>query len=139
MTMYKNVDGVKIELTSAEIAEIEAEEAEALAEVLPKWRETASITKQEFGIGLFTLGIILDEDGALSVVKGDWPAVFAGALDAMTPSKKTIAKLTWAGAQTIGRNHPLIGALQKYSIEAETVPPLTDELIDRLFGWSDAE
>lgn len=97
------------------------------------WRSNVYLTRQEFCLALFDNNV-LPHSEAMEAVKGDWPASFDAALTGRDDADRI--RIVWAGAQTIGRNHPLILMLQAFSLENETIPPLTDEFVDQLFGWT---
>lgn len=98
------------------------------------WREKAALTRQDFCLALYDNDVLPYEE-AMQATKGDWPASFEPALAGLDDANRH--RIVWAGAQTIGRTHPLIIMLQSFSAENETIPPLTDEFVDQLFGWTD--
>lgn len=98
------------------------------------WRGKAALTRQDFCLALYDNGVLPYEE-AMRATKGDWPASFEPALAGLEDANRH--RIVWAGAQTIGRTHPLILMLQAFSAENETIPPLTDEFVDQLFGWTD--
>lgn len=97
------------------------------------WREDAFLTKQMFCLGLVDLGILtMPETDQL--VSGIWPALFIPAINSTPDPIRTHA--IWNTATIVNRNDGLVLMLQAYSISAGTFPPLTDALVDELFGWT---
>lgn len=99
---------------------------------ITQWRETASLTKQEFCLALRDASVLNDADTKVAV-NGGWPSPFLPALAGLNDPVK--AEIIWAGATIINRNEALILVMQSYSLTDPDVTDLTDALVDSMFGW----
>jgi hypothetical protein len=125
---HKMVNGVRVELTDAEIAEMAANEAESEANRLPEWRSKATLSRREFCIAAYRAGLLSEADAVLAA-KGEWPASFDAALVGLPTNVVTEAKIEWASVSEIRRSAPLLATVQ-------ATAGVTDEQLDALFGWT---
>lgn len=106
MTMYKNVNGVTLELTSAEVAEYEAEQARVNIPTVPQ-----VVTMRQARRALL-------DAGKLTIVNS--------AIAAMVGAQGDQARIDWEFSGEVQRAQPLVSALAP-------VLGMTSEEIDQLF------
>ena len=124
---HKMVNGVKVELTDAEIAELAANEAEWEANKLPEWRSNATLSRRQFCIAAYRAGLLSETDAVLAA-KGEWPASFDAALVGLPANVVTEAKIEWAAVSEIRRSAPLLETVRQSA-------GVTEDVIDTMFGY----
>ena len=124
---HKMVNGVRVELTGAEIAELAAYEAESEANRLPEWRSKAAISRRQFCIAAYRAGLLSEADAVLAA-KGEWPASFDAALVGLPANVITEAKIEWAAVSEILRSAPLLETVRQSA-------GVTEDVLDTMFGY----
>lgn len=94
--------------------------------VLVEWRETASLSKNDFITACFDAGI-LSETAAEEAISG-WPASWNAFFNGRSARERIAAKSLWANVRQIKRNAPLMLALQAHG-------RISASQLDALFGW----
>jgi hypothetical protein len=92
------------------------------------FRETATLSKQDFCFALAKKGILSAED-AIEAAKGNWPAAFEDALAGADADEALKAKIEWASTATVYRSYP---TLEPLAIAAN----ITSNDLDLMFGYT---
>lgn len=103
---------------------------------LEGWRNVAVITKTQFCLSMYRLGVLTPEL-AEEAAKGSWPAAFDDALAELSEEQRATFRISFAGEEEISRNHPALSLVQSFAAATEGLPSVTDEQLDTVFGWSD--
>ena len=106
--MIKLVDGVEVEMTEDEVAELEALRAAAAPAPLP------SLTMRKFRLGLLSAGLLDDVNAAI---------------DSLPEPDRSVARVEFEYAGEVVRTDPWIAAL------ADPLG-LTEAEIDALWAWA---
>lgn len=93
---------------------------------LAERRAACAIPRGTLCTNLLTVGLLSPAD-AVSASKGNWPDVFAAAISGLSATDQAKAQISWAGAASIPRMHPLI-------LTVQATIGLTDAQVDALFG-----
>jgi len=96
------------------------------AETLAAERAATSLPKAEFCTNLMGASILPPAD-AIEASRGKWPVTFDAVIADLPVAEAAAYQITWAGATTISRVHPLIALLAAHA-------GLTDAQVDALFG-----
>jgi hypothetical protein len=136
MERSKNVNGERVPLTDKENIEINSLEAMPKPDPLTAWRETHNIPVAEFCMSLYRMGR-LPATEAVEAAQRIWPPTFNAGIAHLSEEDQVAAKLQWADAKNVRRNHAWIGILQKLSVvvNGAKLPPMTEAEVDTLFGW----
>lgn len=94
------------------------------------FRSEATLTRADFIIAITMAGVIPQSE-ALEAAKGEWPSTFAEVLSHLPAAAQFGARVAWATATSISRNHPLISMLIN-----DQSTTLTEEQVDALFGYT---
>lgn len=98
------------------------------AEKREAWRLTAFLSRAQFALATYRLGILPLEE-AIGAGKGDWPASFTPILAAMPEGiDPGEAQILWAGITIVERLHPLFEAVRQFR-------GMTPEQADAMFGY----
>lgn len=93
-----------------------------------QWRETASLDRRGFCIWLLRTGV-LSSDESVAAARGDWPQAFSDALAGLPDNVQAEAKIEWATAINIRRDHPLLEILRQKA-------GIPHEVLDEAFGYA---
>ena len=96
------------------------------AETLAAERAATSLPKADFCFALMGASILPPAD-AVEASRGKWPVTFDAVIASLPEAEAAAYQITWAGATTISRVHPLIALLAAHA-------GLTDAQVDALFG-----
>ncbi len=125
--MFKNVNGVNVPLTAQEIANRQAEEAQAALAAPIQARKSASMSRDAFSIAAALAGWVTEaeaEDWAAGIAI---PTVATQAIS-MLPAEKQFAARVYVRSQlVVNRNDNLVLAMK-------AILQLTDEAVDAVFG-----
>lgn len=116
--IYKNVDGIEIPLTDAEMVEFNAR--------VPLPPAIPNITTRQFLIAAANASFITADEALAAATGGAIPANILGIFDALPSDKKLAAKITWAKMTKVERGDDLVMA-------AATVLGLTSTQMDNFF------
>lgn len=105
---HRLVNGVKVLLTEAEIAERAAEEAAQAARPRPV---PAVISRRQMLLALAAGGIITPAEALAAATVGTAPAAIDAVFARLPPSDALAARITFATMSEVERAHPLIGAM----------------------------
>ena len=125
--MFKNVNGVNVPLTEQEIADCQAEEAQAAADATVQARGSVSLSRDAFSIVAANAGWVTEaeaEDWAAGIAI---PAVAAQAISLLPVEKQFAARVYVRSQLVVHRNDKLVLAMQ-------AILQLTDEMVDAVFG-----
>ena len=117
MTLFKNVNGVDVEMSPEEEAEILAEWAANASRPPPVPEE---ISDRQFFHGLAIRGAI-SEDEALAAMEGHIPAAMDALIDLLPQDMRFAARMHIRGTVTFRRSHPLT------------------PMIGQLYGWNEGQ
>lgn len=92
-----------------------------------KWREVASISKQEFCLQLIALDLMTNDD-VITAAENGWPSALDNMLTGMAPVDAAQARVIWATSPRVRRNHPLLSAIAGHL-------SVSDPQLDAMFGW----
>lgn len=91
------------------------------------FRETATLSKQDFCFALAKKGILTAND-AIEAAKGNWPAAFETAFAGVDADEALKAKIEWASTTTVYRSYPMLEPLAKKA-------DITSDDLDVMFGY----
>ena len=97
------------------------------AELLSAWRATAELTRLQFALVCAGQGLMTAAEAEGLVARGEIPTIGLAALDLITdPAQQALARIRFAGFQTIQRADPFVPLLA-------TAAAMLDEDVDALF------
>ena len=118
--MQKLLNGVLVDMTAEEIAEIQALQERGLPEPLQD-----EISDRQFFQALAIRGIITQQEALAAVKTGDMPAAITGFIAQLPADQQFGASMLLCGATKFNRSHPLTDAFAAmYGMTAEQ----TDDL-----------
>lgn len=117
--MIKIVDGVRVEMTEADVAEF-ASSFPPMPPPVP-----SAISDRQFFHILAVDGFITEAEALAAVKTGDPPAAFETFIASLPESERFSARMLLEGATTFERNHPLTNAFgTMYGMTAEQIDDL---------------
>ena len=114
-----------INVITGEVTATDAD-APSFEPTLAEQRAATFLPKSDFCTNLMGAGILPPADAA-EASRGKWPVTFDAVISSLPEAEAAAYQITWAGATTISRMHPLIALLAAHA-------GLTDAQVDALFG-----
>ena len=97
------------------------------AEVLAAWRATAALTRLQFALVCTGANLMTEAEAEWLVARGEIPTIGLAALDLISdPAQQALARIRFAGFQTIQRADPFVPLLA-------AAAAMADEDVDALF------
>lgn len=128
--MKRYINGKLVDLSPAEVAERQAEEAAAPAAALAVWRASVALPVDEFADAIVAAGLITEAEADSWVMRNALPPAAQAAIDAEPDARsKRKARYKMLAAVTVARSHPLVAVLAQSK-------NLTPEAVDALFKAS---
>jgi len=116
--MDKIVNGQRVEMTEAEVAEFEASRAVDPAEVLAAWRATATISFPQLLIGLVAEGWITEAEGLAWNAKV-LPAAVTAVIASLPQGMQFAATTRALNPSIVERSNPLVSAIGAAASKSE--------------------
>jgi len=100
---------------------------------LEEKRESASIDRVDFLLGLVDLGVIT-EATADEASDGTWPSTFDPFLASLPLKDRMEVKSKWRTADRVQYNSPVLATVAAYTQTEEALQTVTEAQLDTLFG-----